>query len=387
MSRGILLFFLFLLIFSNDCVAQSHWNFIPSVTFSETYNSNLFSTTTEVDDYITSVGTNLNVVYSGPSVTLGGNYLLSLNGFARNAKENVVTQDGRFDIDLNRWFRKFFKSSNVTVREDFTFTPDLKDYYFDEERGEIGSLSSYGIRTRRTDAFRNAFGLNVLFPVTHKISLSTSYTNLLTEYKAVEFRDNLTNTVGIGMSYAFPGDMFYSNIGVSNTRADREDSNNYSLGLGIRHSISQLTTVDMNAGIVMLAPETGDNESTFRGGISLTTRSKTRTTNIGYSRSLNAISGISGRPTAADIFYINITNVHSQVLTSNIGANYSVNRSIRGDDVDINSFNLSGGLTYSIRKWLRSSFSASHFNQESNRPSPIDLKRNMVTFALTGTWN
>jgi len=385
---GILLIFS-IIILSNDCFAESNWHFIPSLTLSETYDDNIDSTPTGAEDYITRVGVDLSAVYNGPDIGLHGNYLINLNTYARQPKENVVTQDGSLNINLNRWFQRLIKGGELTVAEDLTLTPELRDYYFDETTGGTGPLSSYGIRTRRSDAFRNAFSIAAALPITRRVNFSASYSNLLTEHEDPEFRDNITNTAGFGIGYAFPKDNVYSNFSVSNIREEREDSNSYSLVVGVRHSISPSTAFDINTGVVTVNPETGGSASTLRGGLSLTKRSRGYSYNAGYSRSLNTVSGVSSAPTTADIFYINRTNFHTDVLTSTLGANYAINRSLSGNEVDVQSYNISGSLNYAIRKWLRSSLTASHFNQDSDVPNATitDMQRNMITIVFVGTWN
>lgn len=336
-------------------------------------------------DYITKAGAKFDAIYNGPNIGLKGYYNPQYNAYAIRPKENVVTQDGSFGIELNRWFQKLFKNGEMTVSEDFTFTPELKDYYFDEQRAGIGSLSNYGIRTRRSAAFRNAFGLNMTPLITRRLNLFLSYSNLLTNYRDPSFADNVTNAVKLGMGYAFPRDTIYSNITISNLRADKEDSNIYSLVGGIRHSISNFILFDVNIGGSVIKSDTGNSEATFIGGATFTQQSISHNYSAGYSRNLNTASGISSIPTTADIFYININNIHSKDVISNIGANYSINKSHRGDLIDTRSYNLSGALTYTIRKWLRCSITASHFNQDSKSLTVIEVKRDMITLALLGT--
>ena len=389
MSRAGILLIFSIIILSPECFAESNWHFIPSLTLSETYDDNIDSTPTGAEDYITRVGADLSAVYNGPDIGLHGNYLINLNTYARQPKENVVTQDGSLNINLNHWFQRLIKGGELTVTEDLTLTPELRDYYFDETTGGTGPLSSYGIRTRRSDAFRNAFSIAASLPMTRRINFSILYSNLLTEHEDPELRDNITNTAGFGIGYAFPKDNVYSNFSVSNIREEREDSNSYSLTVGVRHSISPATAFDINTGVATVNPETGSSSSTLRGGLSLTKRSRGYSYNAGYSRSLNTVSGVSGVPTTADIFYINRTNFHTDVLTSTLGANYAINRSLSGNEVDVHSYNISGSLNYTIRKWLRSSLTASHFNQESDVASAVttDIQRNMITIAFVGTWN
>jgi len=388
-SAIFILFLLPVLILSTNCFAESNWHLIPTLTVSETYDDNIDSTPTGTEDYITRIGADLSAIYNGPDIGLQGTYLINLNTYARQPKENVLTHDGNFNINLNRWFQRWIQRGELTVTEDLTLTPDLRDYYFDETTGDIGSLSSYGIRTRRSDAFRNAFSIAAALPITRRVNFSASYSNLLTEHEDPEFRDNITNTAGFGIGYAFPKDNVYSNFGVSNIREEREDSNSYSLVVGVRHTISPATAFDINTGVVTVNPETGSSSSTLRGGLSLTKRSRGYSYNAGYSRSLNTVSGVSSAPTTADIFYINRSNIHSDVLTSTLGANYAINRSLSGNEVDVHSYNISGSLNYAIRKWLRSSLTASHFNQESEVSNTVttDIQRNMITIAFVGTWN
>lgn len=384
-----IVFILSITILSSECFAESNWRLIPSLTVSETYDDNIDSTPTGTEDYITKIGADLSAVYHGPNIGLQGRYLINLNTFARRPQKNVLTQDGNFNVDLNRWFQKLIKRGELTVREDLTLTPYLKDYYFDEARGDIGSLSSYGIRTRRSDAFRNAFAITASLPMTRRVNFSTSYSNLLTKHKDPEFRDNITHTIGFGLGYTFPKDTVYSDLSLSNIREGRDDSNSYSLAVGIRHSISPSTVFDINTGVVTVDPEAGGSHSTLRGGVSLTKRSKRHTYNTRYSRSLNTVSGISSVPVTADIFYINVTNIHTDVLTSTLGANYAINRSLNGNEVATHSYNISGSLNYTIRKWLKSSLTASHFNQDSDVPNVAitDIQRNMITIVFVGIWN
>lgn len=388
-SAIFILFLLPVLILSTNCLAASNWHLIPSLTISETYDDNIDSTPDGAEDYMTRVGADLSAVYDGPDIGLRGSYLVNLNTYSRQPEQNVVTQDGSFNIALNRWFQRWIQSGELTVTEDLTLTPELRDYYFDETTGAPGSLSNYGIRTRRSDAFRNAFSIAAALPITRRVNFSASYSNLLTEYEDPELRDNITNTGGFGIGYAFPRDNVYSNFSVSNIREEREDSNSYSLAVGVRHSISPATAFDMNAGVATVNPETGSSSSTLRGGVSLTKRSRGYSYNAGYSRSLNTVSGVSSVPTTADIFYINRTNIHSNVLTSTLGTNYAINRSLSGNEVDVHSYNISGSLNYAINKWLRSSLTASHFNQETDVSNAVttDIQRNMVTITFVGTWN
>lgn len=364
--------------------AQPDWQFIPSLSVSEEYDSNVYSTSSSTEDYVTKIGTNLNATYNGPDVEIKGGYLLNFNSYASQSEANVFTHGGNINIGLSRWFQKVSigrGGGGLTVTERFNFTPDLTDSNIEGD-----TLGNYGIKTVRSDIFRNSAGFNISLPVTQPLSLNTSYSNTLTDYSSPLYKDNITNTLGLGAGYSHKKDTFYSNISISSTRAEQEDSNNYSLTFGVKHPFSQYTSLDANAGISLVAPESGKNETAMQGSVGLTKRMEWHTFATGYSRSLNSTSGISGTPVIADVYYLNLSNIHTQYLSSGIGANYSTNRSIKGSEVDTQSYNINGNLNYTIRKWLSCSFSMSHFNQTSQIATISEMKRNQITLSLVSTW-
>lgn len=366
---------------SSNGFAHSNFNFTPSLSISEEYDSNVYSIASSTEDYVTKIGTNLNAAYNGQNVELKGGYLLNFNSYARQPKANVFTHGGNMNIGLSRWLQKLSKGGGLTITEDFTITPDLTD-----SNNGTGTLGNYGIKTVRSNMFRNSAGFNVTLPVTQLLSLNTSYSNTLTDYSSSLYKDNETNTLGLGITYSLKQDTLYSNLNATTTRADRQDSLSYSFTFGARHPFSQFISFDANTGISLVAPESGKNESTMRGSVGLTKRMEWHTFSTGYSRNLNTTSGISGTPVIADVYYLNLSNIHSPYLSSEIGANYSTNRSIKGSDVDTQSYNLSGSLNYTIRKWLSCSFNLSHFNQTSHIAAISEMKRNQITFSIVSTW-
>ena len=383
----VLLLILSLLIISSECFGQSNWHVVPSLNVSEAYNNNIFSNETDVEDYITRTGANIALLYNGSNMGLKGDYLVKYNAYAKHSEENIITHDLGINANLNRWFGKFLKVVELTVSEDFTYTPDLREYSFSYERGDIDPISNYGIRTERSDTYMNAASINTSIPITNRFALSLLYSNLLTENEAPELWDNVTNTAGFGIKYYLPKDLIYSDITVSLIKVGFNDSISYSFTPGFRHSFSENLLFDINAGLVEFDPEKGDRQMTSRGSFRLTKHSRRHSFNAGYTRSINTVIGISDTPTIADLIYFNVTNIHSMNLTSNIGANYTINKSLNNslnenETIDITSYNVSGGLSYIINKWLTSTLSVSHFDQESDRPTAVNIKRDQVIMSF-----
>ena len=372
-----------------DSNAAPAWQLTPSLSVSETYNNNIFSSRDETEDFITGIGARLNTSYTGTNTELQANYSAAFNSYARHPELNVVTHDGSINIDMARWFNRLFRDAGLSVSEAFTYTPDLRDYYFDAERSGDPSLSNYGIRTGRNDSFRNAASINMRFQLSQNQGMNMRYSNILTEYSDPALADNISNSFSIGTSYLIQRDTLYGDIGLRNSAADDVDINSYFINTGFRHMFSPVTQGEISIGGEMIDHEITGNTSSLRGALRFSRTSEFFSYHTGYTRELNTVSGVSTSPVVSQTVYINITGRHSRQLTSNMGVSYSKNNSLNGDDVDIKSYNVSAGAAYAIRAWLTGSFSASHFEQDSEvaaAQSAQDIERNLIMFQVAASW-
>lgn len=369
-----------------DSSAAPAWQLRPSLSVSETYNNNIFSSRDETEDFITGIGARLNTSYTGTNTELQANYSATFNTYAHHPELNVVTHDGSINIDMAGWFSRLFRDSGLSISEAFTYTPDLRDYYFDAERSGDPSLSNYGIRTGRNDSFRNAASINMRLPLSQNQDLNLRYSNLLTEFSDPVLIDNIANSFSIGTSYLIRRDTLYGDLGIRNSTADDVDINSYFITAGLRHMFSPVTQGEISIGGEMIDHETTGNTSSLRGALRFSKTSEFFSSHIGYSRELNTVSGVSTSPVVSQTVYINITGRHSRQLTSNLGVSYSKNNSLSGDDVDIKSYNVSAGAAYAIRAWLTGSLSVSHFVQDSEVTSAQDIERNLIMFQVAAYW-
>jgi len=369
-----------------DSNAAPSWQLTPSLSVSETYNNNIFSSRDETEDFITGIGARLNTSYTGTNTELQANYSAAFNSYARHPELNVVTHDGSINIDMARWFSRLFRDAGLSVSEAFTYTPDLRDYYFDAERSGDPSLSNYGIRTGRNDSFRNAASISMRVQISQNQGMNMRYSNILTEYSDPALADNISNSFSIGASYLIQRDTLYGDIGLRNSTADDVDINSYFINTGLRHMFSPVTQGEISIGGEMIDHETTGNTSSLRGALRFSKTSEFFSYYTGYTRELNTVSGVSTSPVVSQTVYINITGRHSRQLTSNMGVSYSKNNSLNGDDVDIKSYNVSAGAAYAIRAWLTGSFSVSHFEQDSAVAAAQDIERNMIMLQVAASW-
>lgn len=365
--------------------AEPPWQIRPALNISETYNSNIYSSSDETEDFITGIGARLNTSYTGAGAELKADYSATLNVYAHHPELNVVTHDGSINIDMARWFSRSFRGGGLSVSEEFTYTPDLRDYNFDTERGGA-SLSNYGIRTGRNDSFRNAASIDMRLPLSRHQDLNLRYSNILTEFSDPLLIDNITNSLSVGASYLIRRNTLNGDFGIRNSTTDDEDLNSYFISAGLRHMFSTVAQGVFSIGLDMIDHETMGHTSNVRGELSFSKTSEFISYQIGYSRELNTVSGISTAPVVSQVVYTNLSGRHTRRLTSNIKASYAENSSLNGNQVDIQSYNISAGATYSIRAWLTGSLSVSHLVQDSEVTSAQDIERNLIMFQVSASW-
>src|SRR3990170_1957244 len=102
--------------------AAPAWQLGTSLSISETYNSNSSSSSTnETEDFITGIGASINTAYTGSNSELHANYTATWNSYANNPELNVLTHDGSLNIDMARWYSRYFRDVSITGSEGFSY--------------------------------------------------------------------------------------------------------------------------------------------------------------------------------------------------------------------------------------------------------------------------
>lgn len=369
--------------FVTESLARSDWEVKPVLTLAQSYDNNIYSQENNVEDYVTRVGANLSAIYSGADIHMLTNYSGTFNAYADHSELNVLTHEGRINVDMERWFQRRFRDGDFTITENFTWSPEIKDSYFDEVSEGKDPLSNLGLRTKRSDLYRNAVAIELGYPLSKRHGITVQYSNLLTLYSDPVLIDSETHEILLGSDIKFLKDALYGNVGASRINRGRVYSTSYSVTGGLRHTISPLSLLNANVGMEILDYNTGGNTSAMHAGLQFSRRARYVTLNAGYSRELNTASGVSTIPTLVDLFYVNTGIRHSVNLSSNFGVNYSVNKSTRGSEIDTSSYNLSAKLSYRFRPWLDGNVSVSHLNQSSESVGSPSINREQITFQVS----
>jgi hypothetical protein len=366
--------------------AQSAWQVSPSFRLSESVDTNPLLGTTQESDIVTKLGTNLAAHYIGENVGLIGSYDVQLQMFAQHSKENGFLQDGSFDVDLNRWVQKHFRTSEVTVKEDFSFTPELQDFYFDDKRQQVGSLSSYGIRSQKTDSFRNALSLNLTNPVSDRWSFVGRYSNLYTTYKRSALSDNITHAMTVGAQYNHAVGSVFADVGESIIHWNPDNTRTLSYNLGMKRDLTRTIDTNLQFGEIFIDTDHHGRRTSFSSDIEFRGHWRSLSSQAGYSRTLNPTSGVGAVPPIAQIIYIQTTENFSQTFSSSLGADYALNKSVFGGSLDTRSYNLHADWTCQVKTWLSARLTLSHFIQSSNGAVIHGIHRSLITMSLLAAY-
>ena len=131
----IFLFQILIICSATESHARSDWEVRPSIVLSQSYDNNIYSQEDNIEDYVTRIGANLSAIYSGSNVNLLTNYSGTLNTYADHSGLNVLTHDAGIKVDMERWLRRFFRDADITISDDFMYTPELPDLNLTKTEG------------------------------------------------------------------------------------------------------------------------------------------------------------------------------------------------------------------------------------------------------------
>lgn len=366
--------------------AQSRWLWSPSVTLMETYDSNLFFRSPGDDDILSVIETKLKANYLGQRIGLTGTYQLQLQTYAEHAEENGVSQDGSVTVDLSRWFQTISPKGDITLSEDFSYTPALQDYFFDPSRQEVNPLTNYGIQPRKSQVFQNAFALGTTYPLSRQFQLRSRYSNLLTEYSDPLLQDTITNSISIGFARQYPKTVLSTDILASRSRWGSHDTNSYSYTVGMDKTWNQALAGSLDIGVLEVDSDQGPQDTTWNGQGDLSYLGRNFTCRIGYARSLNPSSGTGLTPPLAQVVYLSYTRLYRSALSHTLRADYAVNESLRGSSLETTMYHLAWVLHYPIRKELSTDLTASYQEQTSDSLFVEEAQRYLLSFRITKSW-
>jgi len=202
----------------------------PYIQLRQTYNSNIFYTPDEVEDFITMGSVGVNLLSDGVDNDFAFNYQLDQLWFWENSDENVMyhTASANANLKLSRVFELFLEESFLRTAEPAT--------------AEL---------TEREDRTFNTAKVVTRYKV-RKLAFDAGYTNDLEMYDDIDTRDSREDIVSAIINYYYRWNVaFFVQFDrgwIDYDDEERSDGNFDEIGAGLNGNIAPRTTGQVKAG-------------------------------------------------------------------------------------------------------------------------------------------
>ena len=196
--------------------------FIPSVSLSERYDSNVFRTTRSAYgpgvqpwDYVTTVSATVDVVDKSrlaDSLLRAG---VNGNAFVYNSDLAFVSTNVFAASDMTRGVSELVRGLRLRISDSFLYTPEMPAFLYGGHPDDTADTYSGGIQGSRANTYRNILSANSDYSLSRSFSLTTNYSFSMfrrgrsdptsDSLDAVAYFNNTQHSVDIGPTYTFDG--------------------------------------------------------------------------------------------------------------------------------------------------------------------------------------
>ncbi len=385
--------------------AMADLQFVPTLTVSERYDSNILFTASGQgnQDFVTSVSPALNVNYRGRPLTAtltGGAFFAS---YAKNTNFNYTSVFGTASVDLSELVGRLDKRAQLRITESVSYTPELPAF--------VSATAGFnpfatGIQPQRARSFTSLTSVTGGYTLTSRVSLSANY-----GYSYLKFG----NTIGAAPEESLFNSTFQTlnagpNITLTPTdtlslqyQYSRADFGGDVPGfhtqggtVGLTHQFSQRLSGNASAGVTQITPS---DRVTPIFNLSASWRERNTTATISFVRSVTPSFFISASALESNVLAVSVLQGLTDSLSGSVGVNFAHSSSVSGTTVGasgttatgssltFDSFGTDLSLSYTINRMLRTTFTYSHsnFQQESGDLSS-SFHRDVVTISLSASW-
>lgn len=208
------------IVFASRVEAQT--TFIPSVSLSERYDSNIFRTTrsnyrpgVQPWDYVTTVSAAVDVVDKSrlaDSLLRAG---VSGNAFVYNSDLAFFSTNVFAASDLTRGVSELVRGLRLRISDSFLYTPEMPAFLYGGHPDDTADIYGGGIQGARANTYRNILSAKSDYSLSRSFSLTTNYSFSMfrrgrsdptsESLDAVAYFNNTQHAVDIGPTYTFDG--------------------------------------------------------------------------------------------------------------------------------------------------------------------------------------
>lgn len=346
-------------------------SFIPSVNFSQRYDSNVYFGPKEfipsgrqASDLVTTTGAQVQLLNKS---RLGDSLLSAeVNGsvFAYNTDLAFVSTNVFAASDLSGLVSELVPGFKLRVSDAFQYTPEPPAFLTGGKPNELSDVFSRGIQAVRANTFTNTVQAQSEYSLSRLVGLRSDYSYSL--YKVgqiflsslgavpVSFFDTSIHNVAVGPTYRFEGGdtLFLKYNYVAAETSGQGVSIRYTAHAIAPEYITKVIPgwlVTISAGATLV--EQVQNRSFFSGKFALSTNYE-RPTRLQISLSRQAAPAFFGTGGAlmSNAAQLSITHGFSKVLRLTVSGNYAYNESAPVDVFTFKSITGSALLEYKITR-------------------------------------
>jgi hypothetical protein len=392
-------------------LVHAETKFIPSLTVSERYDTNIWFSPAEflppgtrLDDFATTLAGGLQALYRErdveASLTAGGDF----NAYIYNPGLNYF--NARLDgyAKLDGWVQQFVKGSQLRIAESFRYTPESPGFLNGVKGGVVDDPFLRGIQQFRANTFSNTTSVNGSVPIYRDIAFDGGYSFSLYRVGSVlaaggtgaAFFDTTIHSFSAGPRYVLTRE---DSIGLAYKRSDTTQiQTNVAPGAGQNFDF---TTQSVSAGYSRKTP---DWTAQLTAGMTLIDpiHRAYPTVEINLSSSLERVTVVRldlSRQAVPSFFFVGgalISNVGqiavshklSRLLALQVGVNYGFNESVPDRAVKFTNFGGNASLNYQLTKRMSIDlyYNYTDFKTEQVGNVSYEILKHVVGFSLTAQW-
>jgi len=357
MKKFVVISFFVFLFFSAKTVFAYEYTPELSLSLSEEYNDNIFLAHTDrVDDFVT---------YITPGIGLS---IKSVNSELRLAYSPTFSYY-KSNEDLNETSHRFMANGNFKLSNKLSLTL-MDNFVKSSEISDIRAISDVGPITKRSELTYNIVSGNISYKLRENLTYTLGAFYFYTDYKEPGFSEVKAYSGNMGLDYRSSERTTFSASAVYTKYDYRPDSDatEQDYTLGITYILTPTLTAGITGGLAVTKIEdTGESDTGFIGGVTLTKKFEKGQAVLSYRQSV--IAGTqTGVPTRDQTVGLSLTRTLTNKWNASLSASYSNYKSIETNDVDTDETFFTAGLTYNFTPWanLRPNLTLSYTYADSD---------------------
>ncbi len=361
--------FYVLALISPEMINAMPFTATPQLQFSERYFENFDARTNlRSDDYISSAVASLQLEYKFPQGHLGTSYSFESTYSRNNNLTNKFNGNHSGSLDYTYGARRW----SAGIKGSVVSTPS----------GESISQLNEGVLIHGTDFLQESAGVNGKYLLSRQWDISMSYDYVNNEYTSVQYVDSETHSASSSLVETLSSFDQLALMGGVNYFRYKPGSNSKSLTSNVQwtHRAGEFTVIQAGAGVGVTTGwsvfglfDLNLNRKIERGSVS-----------ADYSRNMGSGGGMAGTSTINQQVTVSVSKTLWQDLNGNISASYGDSiGAIPGSNYHARSWNNTVGLSYLLLKWLNSSLSYIHYDQDTEGRVTESLRSNQFLLMLS----